>query len=59
MPKVDEKGKLIKPKKGAPKAKSMCPPEHQNEMTTMMNWFLQKMRPHTQHIIRIISDKPD
>ena len=28
MPKRDEKGKLIKPKKGVPKAKSMCPAEY-------------------------------
>lgn len=25
----------------------------------MLNWFLQKMRPHTQHMMRIILDKPD
>lgn len=59
MPKRDEKGKLIKQKKGAPKAKSMCPPEFRDDIETMSNWYLQKLRPHTQHLIKAVLDRPD
>ena len=25
----------------------------------MSNWFMQRLRPHTQHLIRVVSEQPD
>jgi len=39
-PRYDEKKKLIPVKKGAAKAKSLFPEEHQHEILKLMQWFL-------------------
>lgn len=56
LPKRDEKGKLIKQKKGWTPAKPLMPttPELQQEVEKLMVWFGSHLRPHTQHIIRLI-----
>lgn len=48
-PKLNEKGKVIKVKKGTPLAKSLYPlePNTRAEIERMMNWFQTKFRPYT------------
>lgn len=46
-PKLNAKGKPIKPKKGAPVAKSLYPVEAQFEIDRVLGWFLSKFRPYT------------
>jgi len=53
-PRYDEKKKLIPVKKGAAKAKSLFPEEHQHEILKLMQWFLSKLRPHSKHMFEHI-----
>jgi len=55
-PKMNDKGKIIKKKKGTLPAKPLVPAdvEHQQEMERLGDWFLMKFRPHCQHLFRQI-----
>jgi glutathione S-transferase len=53
-PKLNEKGKPIKIKKGTPLAKSLYPEEARPEIERMLNWFLSRFRPYTQHMFKQI-----
>ena len=50
--KFNEKGKPIKVKKGTPLAKSLYPEEARPEIERMLNWFLSRLRPYTQHMFK-------
>ena len=53
-PKLNAKGKPIKPKKGTKPAISLYAPEARQEIDRMLNWFLTKFRPYSQHMFRQI-----
>jgi hypothetical protein len=55
-PKVNAKGKLVKPKKGTPPAKSLYPQDYTIEMNRLLQWFNTKMKPYTQHLFTLILD---
>lgn len=51
-PKLNAKGKPIKSKKEP--AKSLYPADARQEIDRMLNWFLTRLRPHSQHMFKTI-----
>lgn len=58
-PRFDDKGKVIKQKKGTPIAKSLTPDSLSAETERVITWFNTKMRPHSQHLFNVIITRPD
>ena len=58
MPKKDQKGKVIKNKKGWKPAVSLVPDMLKKEIRRKLEWFISKFKPYSNHLVNTLMARP-